>query len=110
MRAGEVRPLRVVAKNTGTSALASVPPFPVHLSHRWIDDTGDQIDGERTDLGRALLPGESASHGIDLHAPDVPGAHPLPVQLVQEDVFWFDELVAAANGLRLTVGVTYDEP
>jgi hypothetical protein len=104
MGPGESRSLRVIVHNVGRSALASVLPYPVYLSYRWIDDAGAQIDGARVVLSKALLPGGSASYEIDLHSPDLPGAYDLSISLVQEEIIWLEDL-ALANGLRFRVFV-----
>jgi hypothetical protein len=104
MRAGEPRTLRAIVHNVGTSALASVLPYPVYLSYRWIDDAGAQIDGARIVLAQALLPGGSASYEIELLSPDLPGTYDLSISLVQEEIVWLEDL-APTNGLRFSVSV-----
>jgi Domain of unknown function (DUF4915) len=107
MRTGESRLLRAIVHNVGTSALASVLPYPIYLSYRWIDDAGLQIDGARIVLAQALLPGGSASYEIDLVSPDLPGTYDLSISLVQEEIIWLEDLVPT-NGLRFRVLVGED--
>jgi hypothetical protein len=104
MGTGESRSLRIIVHNIGTSALASVLPYPVYLSYRWIDDAGTQIDGARVVLSHALLPGGSVSCEIDLQSPDLPGTYDLSISLVQEEIVWLEDL-APSNGLRFRVFV-----
>jgi Domain of unknown function (DUF4915) len=99
---GERRQVRTVVKNVGSSAFASVSPFPVNLSYRWLDPDGDRIEGRRTRLGNALLPGQFAPVELDLRAPEVPGLYRLAISLVQEGNCWFDEF-EARNGVSLEV-------
>ena len=104
MGTGESRSLRVIVHNVGSAALASVLPYPVYLSYRWIDDAGAQIDGARVVLSQALLPGGSAAYEIDLHSPEQPGSYDLSISLVQEEIIWLEDL-APTNGLRFRVFV-----
>jgi hypothetical protein len=105
MVAGERRRVKVAVEHHGPMAIATVPPYPVFLSHRWIDDAGLQTDGSRIPLGQPLLPDDSRTFEMSLLAPDAPGRHRLRISLVQEGVAWFDEL-APNNGAQFDVTVT----
>ncbi len=104
MEAGERRSVMTVVENLGAVALASISPFPVHLSYRWLRDGDVVAEGERTVLGETLFPGRTAAYEIDLCAPASPGQYTLSITLVQEGNFWFDD-VGDAIGTPCSVEV-----
>ncbi len=104
MQAGDQRSLVASVENLGSSVFASVHPYPVNLSYRWNGEDGGQIDGQRTHLGRPLLPGAEEAYEIFVQAPQEPGEYSLSVSLVQDGNFWLDE-ISASNGTRFRVSV-----
>jgi hypothetical protein len=104
MEVGDQRVLVANVENLGSSVFASVHPYPVNLSYRWNDEEGGQIDGQRTHLGRPLLPGAQEAYEIIVQAPEEPGEYSLSVSLVQDGIFWLDE-ISASNGTRFRVSV-----
>jgi UDP-3-O-[3-hydroxymyristoyl] glucosamine N-acyltransferase len=97
----------VVVSNQSNETLASLPPCPVRLSYHWIcpdDRSRDVVEGVRTLLSRPLYPEASLTERMTVEAPDTPGSYVLRVTLVQESVFWFDELTPpVASWLMVTV-------
>ena len=89
--------VRVV--NNSSTPLSSYPPFPVHITHHWLDaQTGAVVlfDGERT----RILPSLPAASARDFRAavktPPKSGIFRLQVRLVQEQIRWFEECENAA--------------
>lgn len=87
-------PCRVT--NVGES---KIPRRGVALSYRWRDAATDAVvaSGLRTELPRALDPGESADVSIQLLTLS-PSEATLALTLVQEGVAWLDDLVAPDGG------------
>lgn len=72
------------------SVLASRAPFPVFLSYRWLDQSGNSIglEGWRNILTPALIPGASHIYSTQVTTPAVRGPHQLVFSIVQEQQFW----------------------
>jgi acetolactate synthase-1/2/3 large subunit len=83
-------------ENLGQQILMSAPPYPVHLSYKWIDAlTGQWIqewNSCRTPLPANLGARETLYCKVRLIAPPRPGRYVLRVTAVQEGVAWFDDL------------------
>jgi len=81
-------PVRI--SNPGKEPWTSVGSFPVTLSYKWFKDGRMlPIEGERTSLLEALLPGATASLSARVVAPPEPGSYTLRFSLVQEGITWF---------------------
>jgi hypothetical protein len=98
LHAGEVTAIDVLVTNRGSRTL---PPHgqgqaPVLASYRW-NGTGE---GLRTPLPEALPPGGATRVAVSVAAPDSPGRYALTVDLVHENVRWFDA------GVEFSVEVT----
>jgi hypothetical protein len=93
MAAGARRHLRVTLANRGDGLLASEPPFPVHLSYRWLDRDGGLVvaEGRRSVLDPPVPPGAVSSQQMEVIAPAVTGLYRLVPMLVQEKCRWFDQ-------------------
>lgn len=81
--------------NRSHETLASVGPTPVRLSCHWFDDeTGDVVvyDGDRVELTAAVLPGTRHAQEMRVCTPSALGRYVAAITLVQETVFWFDQL------------------
>jgi hypothetical protein len=82
---------RVEVTNGTPCRLASLRPFPVHLSYHWMrGEEAIVFDGLRTRLATAVEPGESRSVLQQVMAPSEPGTYDLVLTLVQEGQFWLD--------------------
>ena len=90
-------------------AVVGVPPTPVNLSYRWLDESGkDRGRGRRPpyDLPAPLAPGRSARVGVTVALPTGPGCYTLVLTLVQERFAWLDDLDAGCSvRLPATVAV-----
>ena len=66
------------------------PPF--RLGHRWLDaEGGGQVAAEgRTLFGASVAPGATALVELIVHTPEPPGVYVLELDMVHEDVRWFD--------------------
>ena len=105
--------VEVAVTNRSKETLASLAPFPVLLSYHWIcpgDRLSELVEGGRTLLSRPLYPGASSRERISVEAPAIPGTYVLRLTLVQESVFWFDELSPPIAGwLTVEVGGRTDD-
>lgn len=97
-RAGDLRTLaraqvglRVEVSNGSARPLTSFGSAPLFLSYRLLDGTGQTlpIEGARTPILPAILPGASATFDVRIDANDE-RAHFARITLVQEGVSWFD--------------------
>jgi UDP-3-O-[3-hydroxymyristoyl] glucosamine N-acyltransferase len=80
--------------NDSRETLTSRGLRPVHVSYRIALPDGVVVtyEGNRTALQRPIRPGEAQRLLMRVTAPKEPGQYVLNVTLVQESVFWFDEL------------------
>ncbi len=84
--------------NRSNETMISVGLTPVQIGYHWIDaDTGAVLlwDGDRTQLPRPIYPGDRIRLSMQIRTPDLPGMFHLVISLVQEHVFWFDQLPGA---------------
>lgn len=106
--AGRGTRLKCRVENLGGAILHSAPPYPVHLSYKWLDpSTGAwnrELEGVRTKLDRPLTPGSNRTIDLDVRTPDTPGEYLLRVTAVQEHVRWFDD-ADPANACSIVVRV-----
>ena len=68
---------------------------PVHVSYRWLNGSGAQMDGVVSHRGRfaaPLGPGASATVECPVTLPAVPGDYQLAFTMLQESFAWFDDL------------------
>lgn len=74
--------------------LSSVAPHPVQFAFHWYDERGCCVSYEsaRTPIPRAIAPGETKRVYVAVSAPPGEGRFRLRITLVQEGLFWFDEL------------------
>jgi hypothetical protein len=80
--------------NKSNCVIASLPPYPIHISYRWLDQSTGSVliyDGERTKMGSALAPNEKRDFAVSVRAPDRSGRYVLRITIVQENVAWFDD-------------------
>ncbi|OLN32142.1 Wzt carbohydrate-binding domain-containing protein [Desulfosporosinus metallidurans] len=81
--------------NQSEYVLASYPPYPVHLSYHWINAQNGEVavfDGERSRLIQPVAARCAGTYAITILSPEVQGEYILRITLVQEGVFWFDDL------------------
>jgi len=94
MPAGAATQISVEIENRSAEVLASVAPYPVHLSYHWLESgTGRYhvFDGERTALIVAVRPRSRLSQEMRILAPQEPGQYVLVLTMVQESLVWFDQ-------------------
>ena len=65
----------------------------IQLGNHWFTTTGRvaAFDDSRAELPKTLGPGESAAIALTVTAPSTPGSYVFVLDLVQEDVAWFEE-------------------
>lgn len=87
--------LQLKIENNTRERLASLHPFPVHISYHWKDmKTGEYttFDGLRTEVNPPLEIGRINSYSMNVIAPEKPGSYILEITLVQEGQFWFEQI------------------
>jgi hypothetical protein len=92
--AGDLFALELEIANSGDVSWEENGKRCVKLCYRWLAQDGSPVvkEGERSDIGGDLFPGESRRLWITVTAPlECSGAVILRVTLVQEHVAWFDE-------------------
>jgi UDP-3-O-[3-hydroxymyristoyl] glucosamine N-acyltransferase len=98
---------QVEIENRSAETLASLDPYPVHLSYHWLEAgtrTCRVFDGVRTRLTAEVRSRSRHSQKIHVLAPPEPGRYVLVLTLVQEGQFWFDQLSRpVAAELQVTV-------
>lgn len=74
---------------TSRAALKGTVRFGIKL----FDETGTVVDEfhGQPPLTRALAPGEHAKLSLDYRAPHAPGAYTLKIDLINQDICWFEE-------------------
>lgn len=78
--------------------IGSWPPFPVHLSYRWLRKDGGAelpIEGVRTPIEPAIAPKSAQVATVRVEAPAESGEYVLRLTLVQETLRWLDRAPAA---------------
>jgi len=95
MGAGVATQVSVEIDNRSAEVLASLPPFPVHLSYHWLEAGTRRclvLEGERTPLTVSVRPRSRHSQLMRVSAPPAPGQYLLVLTMVQEFQFWFDQV------------------
>ncbi len=73
--------------------------YPIHLSYRWTSESGKRITPDhyplRTLLPEDFLAGNDMTAVLLVRAPAIAGLYRLRITLVQEHVFWFDDVNSA---------------
>ena len=90
MRAGAPVHAQVEVENAGTATWRT---GGVNAASHWLDERGNPIvwDGPRTELPRAIAPGERVALTMALRGPIPPGRYRLSLDLVDEHRLWFAE-------------------
>lgn len=95
MTAGCSAQVAVEIENSSAELLASLPPYPVHLSYHWLNAKNGRylvFEGERTVLTAPVRPRSRHAQEVRVLAPQEPGEYVLALTLVQEHRFWFDQV------------------
>jgi hypothetical protein len=108
LTAGILSEISVKFENRSRRVYPAAGAYPVRASYRWTDATGRALPADhepiRTILPEDILPDQAAEVVLLVRPPAIPGLYRLRVTLVQEGVFWFDEVNASATGaLDVTV-------
>jgi hypothetical protein len=90
VRAGTLVHAQVEVENAGTATWRA---GGVNAASHWLDGRGNPIvwDGPRTELPRAIAPGERVALTMALRGPLPPGRYRLALDLVDERRLWFAE-------------------
>lgn len=97
LRLEEVATIDVTLRNAGNATWrrAEKPgtPYAVFLSYHWTraDGTVTVFDGLRTPLPSTIEPGQTVTLAAKVQAPSQTGPHTLELDLVQEEVAWFED-------------------
>jgi len=104
-KTGEEFRATVVIANAGWDTWRSDGPHPVHVCYHWLKADGGifEFDGVRTDLPRALGPGESCEVTMLVRVPQTTGTYLLAIDLVKEGVTWFSEAGKSWHTVRVSV-------
>lgn len=99
--------LSVHLQNGSAERFASLPPYPVCFSYHWLDTAGNVVlyDGIRTPLLPPLGGNDARDYVVTVLAPDLEGEYTLQLTLVQEHLFWFEEVMPEVPA-RIPVRVT----
>ena len=95
VKAGAAFQVPVEIDNRSAEVLASVEPYPVHLSYHWLETHTRRpvvLDGERTHLSERIRPRSRHRQNVRVLVPKEPGRYVLVLTMVQERQFWFDEI------------------
>ena len=87
--------VEVTVNNATDRLLAAVPPFPVHLSYHWIDESTHQMilfEGQRSEVFPGVQANDSLRCWMRVVAPSLPGKYILQTTMVQENVCWFEDV------------------
>ncbi len=109
MRPGEVRPMMVLVTNRGEATLLRESRNRVALSTRFfsVDAAGSRQllvrEGGRFPFPADLHPRQATLLPFEVRAPDVPGDYLLVVDLVEENVRWFE------SGIDIAVRVSAED-
>lgn len=95
----------VTVRNEGTMTWISDAEKGIFLSYHIYEKAGDEYihEGERTNLPSALRPGEETGLLLSLNAPSEPGEYRLVIDMVHEQVTWFEMAGSNPYEIELTV-------
>jgi UDP-3-O-[3-hydroxymyristoyl] glucosamine N-acyltransferase len=95
MAAGTQTQVSVEIDNRSAELLASLEPYPVHLSYHWLEYGTRRChvsEGERTPLTVPVRPRSRHSQEARVVSPKEPGQYVLVLTMVQEHQLWFDRI------------------
>jgi hypothetical protein len=87
--------LEAKVTNATNSSLYPVGPYPVRLAYHWLEKMTRQtvvFDGDRSGLFPGLDAGATEEYLMTIIAPDHPGEYILQTTLVQDGVYWFENV------------------
>jgi hypothetical protein len=102
--------MRLLLRNDGSATWNANGSNPVRISYHWYD-LNEQLlvwDGERTNLGRDVAPGERGELFMSVVLPERTGRYRLVVELVHEGIAWFSQLGSERSYLTVGVPSGYD--
>lgn len=82
--------------NLSKESFKSCMPYPVYLAYHWYNlatNSYEIFDGIRTDLQTPIEPNEAKELEMDVVAPERAGKYFLQITLVQEQQFWFENII-----------------
>ena len=97
-------------RNLGTEAWASEPPHPIHATYHLLGADGSMIafDNVRTVLPRRVEAGEAIVLELRVEAPGEPADYLLEIDLVKEEVTWFEGRGSKTIHLPLSVSAPFE--
>jgi SAM-dependent methyltransferase len=104
-----VLPLQIFVRNLGAGVWPAASehdgPFSIRLGNHWRRRFWRTLrfDDRRTALPHDVSPGETATMGMPVEAPDAPGTYVLELDMVQENVRWFAEAGSKPARIRVRV-------
>jgi acetolactate synthase-1/2/3 large subunit len=108
LQVSQVIAIECDVENLGSSYLVSMPPYPVHLSYKWLHPQIHQClpdsEGLRSVIPQALPPRTRQTIKVQVRAPQTAGQYLLRLTAVQENVAWFDD-DAPSNGYTSSVTI-----
>jgi len=81
--------------NRTNETLYPAAPFPVRLAYHWLQKATRQMvvfEGKRTELFPLLEANATARYPMIIIAPSQPGEYILQTTIVQDGVFWFEDM------------------
>jgi hypothetical protein len=82
-------------KNATNRPLVALPPYAVHLAYHWIQESTRlmvMFEGERSDLFPCVRANDSMQCWMRVEAPSLPGKYILQATMLQESVYWFEDV------------------
>jgi hypothetical protein len=110
IRAGSEMWVDVSVRNAGTqpwpvAQIDKAGPY-VHMSYAWLDAQGHSVfDGDRVNFPATMMPGDTASVRMLIHAPVLRGNYTLVLTPVQEGVSWFYQGDPNAAGAKKKIDI-----
>ncbi|HVF71283.1 MAG TPA: hypothetical protein VM940_06715 [Chthoniobacterales bacterium] len=93
---GELFWPEAILRNGAEATLVSAPGYPVRLSYHWrdaISGATEVVDGLRTEIVDPIKPSETRAVEYVVISPARPGIFELELTVVQEQNFWFEEVI-----------------
>ncbi len=87
--------IKINIQNQSNYYLASYDPHPIYIAYHWLDEAKKEcvtFDGRRTRILPYLKPGSDREFLVYIEAPNISGNYCLRISLVQEGIFWFDDI------------------
>lgn len=81
--------------NQTNEELSSAAPYPVRLAYHWVEKTTRRMavyNGDRSELFPSIDPNATRRYPMKIVAPNQPGEYILQITIVQDGVFWFEDV------------------